>query len=127
MSKTPVSMLQEYMAQNNRPQPEYAIVKQTVGTHLPSFTFRVTCGAVSAHGVASNKKDAKHSAAQEILKLIIPPSKADLKMLDSTFIKRPVQNDSRSSPKAVISSNENIFVNTVGMLNVSSNNISSSL
>lgn len=64
MSKTPVSILQEFMIKKGC-CPQYDLLpSEGLGTHLPTFHYQVTAGTVVAIGKARSKKDAKHEAAK---------------------------------------------------------------
>lgn len=69
MSKTPVSILQEYCARISA-VPQYDLVVNGVGTHDPLFKYRLTVCEVTAYGSGKSKKEAKHDAAREALTLL---------------------------------------------------------
>lgn len=69
MSKTPVSLLQEYTAQHRLSTPDYTFYD--VGHSLtPQFKCIVSLNNQTAEAVASNKKTAKHNAALKALQLL---------------------------------------------------------
>lgn len=69
MDKTPVSILHEIMAKNLA-TPNYELIHDGGGTHINTFTYRVTCEGLTATGVGRSKKDAKHEAAKAMLEAI---------------------------------------------------------
>nr|XP_050856164.1 interferon-inducible double-stranded RNA-dependent protein kinase activator A-like [Vespula vulgaris]XP_050856165.1 interferon-inducible double-stranded RNA-dependent protein kinase activator A-like [Vespula vulgaris]XP_050856166.1 interferon-inducible double-stranded RNA-dependent protein kinase activator A-like [Vespula vulgaris] len=69
MSKTPVSILQEMMVKKQM-IPDYELIHDGGGTHVNTFTYRVTCEGLSATGTGRSKKDAKHEAAKAMLEKI---------------------------------------------------------
>ncbi|XP_075219525.1 RISC-loading complex subunit tarbp2-like [Lycorma delicatula] len=69
MSKTPVSMLQEYCARISV-IPQYDLVINGVGTHDPLFRYKLTVCAVVVYGNGKSKKEAKHDAARQALTLL---------------------------------------------------------
>lgn len=69
MDKTPVSILHEIMAKN-LVTPNYELIHDGGGTHINTFTYRVTCEGLTATGVGRSKKDAKHEAAKAMLEAI---------------------------------------------------------
>ncbi|XP_068988366.1 protein Loquacious-like [Bombus flavifrons] len=69
MDKTPVSMLHEIMAKN-LVTPNYELIHDGGGTHINTFTYRVTCEGLTATGVGRSKKDAKHEAAKAMIEAI---------------------------------------------------------
>lgn len=68
MSKTPVSILQEYMTKRNI-MPSYEILANSegIGTHIPTFYYKVSADGLSAVGKGRSKKEAKHEAARLLL------------------------------------------------------------
>ncbi|XP_033349455.1 interferon-inducible double-stranded RNA-dependent protein kinase activator A-like [Bombus vosnesenskii] len=69
MDKTPVSILHEIMAKN-LVTPNYELIHDGGGTHINTFTYRVTCEGLTATGIGRSKKDAKHEAAKAMLEAI---------------------------------------------------------
>lgn len=69
MSKTPVSILQEFCSRNMI-NPQYDLVVNGVGTHDPIFKYKLTVNEIVVFGTGKSKKEAKHDAAREALKLI---------------------------------------------------------
>lgn len=69
MNKTPVSILQEMMVQNQI-TPNYELIHDGGGTHINTFTYKVICDGLSATGTGRCKKDAKHEAAKAMLETI---------------------------------------------------------
>lgn len=69
MSKTPVSILQEFCARNCI-VPQYDLVINGVGTHDPLFKYKLTVNEVITYGEGKSKKEAKHDAAREALTLL---------------------------------------------------------
>ncbi|XP_060822310.1 interferon-inducible double-stranded RNA-dependent protein kinase activator A-like [Bombus pascuorum] len=70
MDKTPVSILYEIMAKNLT-TPNYELIHDGGGTHINTFTYRVTCEGLTATGIGRSKKDAKHEAAKAMLEAIV--------------------------------------------------------
>ncbi|XP_071856017.1 protein Loquacious [Bombus fervidus] len=70
MDKTPVSILHEIMAKNLA-TPNYELIHDGGGTHINTFTYRVSCEGLTATGVGRSKKDAKHEAAKAMLEAIV--------------------------------------------------------
>ncbi|XP_015432541.1 PREDICTED: interferon-inducible double-stranded RNA-dependent protein kinase activator A homolog [Dufourea novaeangliae] len=69
MIKTPVSILQEMMVKKQT-VPDYELIHDGGGTHMNTFTYRVSCDGLSAIGIGRSKKDAKHEAAKAMLEAI---------------------------------------------------------
>lgn len=70
MSQSSIGVLQEYFQKNNLPAPTYTVVDQKSGTHINSFTVRVSCDSYHTDATASTKKAAKHAAASQMIKLL---------------------------------------------------------
>lgn len=69
MSKTPVSILQEYCTRHII-TPHYDLVVNGVGTHDPLFRYKLTVNDIITYGEGKSKKEAKHEAAREALTLL---------------------------------------------------------
>ncbi|XP_033220165.1 interferon-inducible double-stranded RNA-dependent protein kinase activator A homolog [Belonocnema kinseyi] len=68
MSKSPISILQEYMVKSNQSLPTYDCIEHnSVGLNDHEFKVRVKCGSLTADGRGTTKKDAKNNAAKELL------------------------------------------------------------
>lgn len=68
MSKTPVSILQELMTKRSIvPNYELLANSEGLGTHIPTFYYRVIAEPVQAVGRGRSKKEAKHEAARMAL------------------------------------------------------------
>ncbi|CAK9810237.1 Interferon-inducible double-stranded RNA-dependent protein kinase activator A [Anthophora quadrimaculata] len=112
MSKTPISILQEMMIQK-KIIPNYELIHDGGGTHMNTFTYKVTCGDFTATGTGRSKKDAKHEAANAVLKIIVehrgypqlPASESPVR----TPLPPPVPEVQRIPPDVP-------FVNAVGVL-----------
>lgn len=76
-SLDPVSELTNMCIVRAWPTPSFAEKARRGPAHLPEFIFSCTVGKHSADGVSKNKKDAKKSAAQGVLKLIDEYEKAN--------------------------------------------------
>ncbi|XP_076748609.1 RISC-loading complex subunit TARBP2 isoform X2 [Xylocopa sonorina] len=50
--------------------PNYELIHDGGGTHINSFTYRVSCDGLCADGTGRSKKDAKHEAAKAMLEAI---------------------------------------------------------
>ncbi|CAK9805152.1 Interferon-inducible double-stranded RNA-dependent protein kinase activator A [Anthophora plagiata] len=112
MSKTPVSILHEMMVQE-KILPNYELIHDGGGTHMNTFTYRVTCGNFTANGTGRSKKNAKHEAAKAVLEMIVahrgypqlPASESPVR----TPLPPPVPEVQRIPPDVP-------FVNAVGVL-----------
>lgn len=68
MSKSPISILQEYMVKSNQSLPTYDCIEHNcVGLNDHEFKVRVRCGNLTADGKGATKRDAKNNAAKELL------------------------------------------------------------
>ncbi|XP_043277006.1 RISC-loading complex subunit TARBP2-like [Venturia canescens] len=112
--KTNVSILQEMMVKKGT-QPNYDLIHDGGGTHINTFTYRVTCDGLMATGTGRCKKDAKHTAAKNMLETIA--AARSLPQLPATPVDSPVRTPLPeklpASPK--ISPNEP-FLNAIGEL-----------
>lgn len=117
MDKTPVSILHEIMAKNLA-TPNYELIHDGGGTHINTFTYRVTCEGLTATGVGRSKKDAKHEAAKAMLEAIaahrgylqLPASPAQSSV--RTPLPPTIPEVKRTPP-------DEPFINAVGALQVS--------
>uniref|UniRef100_A0A1B6EA51 DRBM domain-containing protein n=1 Tax=Clastoptera arizonana TaxID=38151 RepID=A0A1B6EA51_9HEMI len=66
-SKTPVSILQELLLRCSI-TPQYELIHNGVGTHEPVFKYKLVAGELMGFGNGKSKKEAKHDAAQNVLK-----------------------------------------------------------
>lgn len=117
MSKTPVSILQEMMVKNLS-IPAYELIHDGGGSHINTFTYRVTCDGLTATGTGRSKKDAKHEAAKAMLETIAE-HRGYLQLPAS-----PAQSPVRTPLPPVVPEVQRIppdvpFVNAVGALQVS--------
>lgn len=69
MSKTSISILQEFAAKSNTPLPVYIEICKT-GVHQNRFASQVTWNGYKAEGNGLSKKEAKQNAAKEMIELI---------------------------------------------------------
>ncbi|KAI4479360.1 hypothetical protein M0804_011145 [Polistes exclamans] len=69
MAKTPISLLQEFGMKEGF-LPEYKIISQCVADNVNVFKFQVKYKDLLAVGMALNKKQAKHNAAENMIKLV---------------------------------------------------------
>ncbi|XP_043493171.1 RISC-loading complex subunit TARBP2-like isoform X1 [Polistes fuscatus] len=114
MNKTPVSILQEMMVKKKM-IPNYDLIHDGGGTHVNTFTYRVSCEGLTATGTGRNKKDAKHEAAKAMLEKIaahraypqLPASPAQ------SPVRSPIPTVVPASPR--IPPNEP-FINAIGAL-----------
>ncbi|KAI4494379.1 hypothetical protein M0802_008871 [Mischocyttarus mexicanus] len=114
MNKTPVSILQEMMVKSKM-IPNYDLIHDGGGTHVNTFTYRVSCEGLTATGTGRSKKDAKHEAAKAMLEKIaahraypqLPASPAQ------SPVRSPIPTAIPVSPR--IPPNEP-FVNAIGAL-----------
>ncbi|KAK6622193.1 hypothetical protein RUM44_002000 [Polyplax serrata] len=67
--KTPVSMLQEHLVSIKK-IPHYELIHNGVGTHNPEFVYRVRVNELSEDGKGKSKQEAKHRAAEKMLKTL---------------------------------------------------------
>lgn len=113
-AKTNVSILQEMMVKKGT-VPNYDLIYDGGGTHINTFTYRVTCDGFVATGTGRCKKDAKHIAAKNMLETIA--AARSYPQLPATPIDSPVRTPLPeklpASPK--ISPNEP-FLNAIGEL-----------
>lgn len=116
MSKTPVSILQEMMVKMQM-IPNYELIHDGGGTHMNTFTYRVTCEGLIATGTGRSKKDAKHEAAKAMLEKIAVHRAYP--QLPASPLQSPVKQSTPSSVPASprIPPNEP-FVNAIGALQV---------
>lgn len=119
MSKTPVSALQEYMVKNVLGIPVYDLVAEKTGTQFPSFTYRVKCGEHYSLGTASTKKQAKHNAARELIKCLTAVNDSGSLLKKSITTNNTTQINSYYKPQSNAIAENEVFVNSVGKLNVS--------
>ncbi|XP_065224030.1 RISC-loading complex subunit tarbp2-like [Planococcus citri] len=70
-SRTPASVLQEFCV-HRKITPVYEIDDDNSPTHLKKFICQVTCDTYTAIGEGRSKKEAKHAAAEKMLKIIRP-------------------------------------------------------
>lgn len=117
MNKTPVSILQEMMVKNLS-IPTYELIHDGGGSHINTFTYRVTCDGLIATGMGRSKKDAKHEAAKAMLETIAE-HRGYLQLPAS-----PAQSPVRTPLPPVVPEVQRIppdvpFVNAVGALQVS--------
>lgn len=95
--------------------PNYDLIHDGGGTHVNTFTYRVSCEGLTATGTGRNKKDAKHEAAKAMLEKIaahraypqLPASPAQ------SPVKSPIPTAIPASPR--IPPNEP-FINAIGAL-----------
>ena len=85
-SKTPVSVLQEMMTKKHC-IVTYELIHDGGGSHENTFAYKVECDGLSAVGTGRFKKEAKHNAAEEMLKKI----SSGLLQLTGTLIQSPVR------------------------------------
>lgn len=114
MNKTPVSILQEMMVKKQI-VPDYELVHDGGGTHINTFTYKVTCDGLSANGTGRSKKDAKHEAAKAMLEAIAVDK--GYPQLTAT----PTQSPVRTPLPPTIPESEKLppnvpFVNAIGVL-----------
>ncbi|XP_077978656.1 interferon-inducible double-stranded RNA-dependent protein kinase activator A homolog [Glandiceps talaboti] len=65
-SKTPISILQELCTKRSL-TPIYDLIACEGAAHQPKFVYRVTVGEYTANGEGTSKKQAKHTAAENVL------------------------------------------------------------
>jgi len=81
LTKSPISVLQEFCAQRGMMTPTYDLIANegNLGAaHEPLFVYRVVVGEIVATGKGSSKKKAKHCAAQEALKVVASAAGQDM-------------------------------------------------
>lgn len=69
MSKTPITVLQEICLKNFKTNPSYTVIADGSGFDK-LFAYKVTAFDESATGYGTSKKDAKHEAAVQMLRLL---------------------------------------------------------
>jgi len=113
LNKTPASIVQEYAAKN-RLVPQYDLIHNGVAHSKVSFKYSLTLDDYVAVGDGSSKKEAKHVAALNLLKLMIDDKP---QLLNTEFKQWDFDNH------VVSPFDNNIKVNAVGKLNdICSNN-----
>lgn len=119
MNKTPVSILQEMMVKNGT-TPNYELIHDGGGTHVNTFTYRVTCDTLVATGTGRCKKDAKHEAAKSMLEAIAVHR--NYPQLPASPAQSPVRTPISTVPTAAERPSPNTpFQNSIGSLQVSEN------
>uniref|UniRef100_A0A0A9ZIW5 Interferon-inducible double stranded RNA-dependent protein kinase activator A A n=1 Tax=Lygus hesperus TaxID=30085 RepID=A0A0A9ZIW5_LYGHE len=68
-SKTPVTILQELLLKK-KINPTYNLILNGGGTHEPIFKYEVAAADQTAIGTGKSKKEAKHNAANELLRIM---------------------------------------------------------
>jgi len=66
----PIGRLQEHAQAKGGSSPQYQVLEAVGESHCPKFTMQVKYGVLTAEGVATNKKQAKHEAARVMLAII---------------------------------------------------------
>ncbi|XP_026823259.1 interferon-inducible double-stranded RNA-dependent protein kinase activator A homolog isoform X2 [Rhopalosiphum maidis] len=113
LNKTPASIVQEYAAKN-RLVPQYDLIHNGISHSKISFKYSLTMDNYVAVGEGSSKKEAKHVAALNLLKLMIDDKP---QLLNTDFKQWDFDNH------VVSPFDNNIKVNAVGQLNdICSNN-----
>ncbi|XP_033342633.2 protein Loquacious isoform X1 [Megalopta genalis] len=115
--KTPISILQEKLIKCANSLPVYTEIASTVEFQETKFTNQCTWNEYKVKGVGTTKKEAKQSAAQEMINLLsskgiisIPCSTTENEKEDET----PSQSSMNSSNSSA--SSQGTFVNYVGSL-----------
>lgn len=76
--KTEVSLLHELLSKRGK-TPNYELLQTEGETHEPTFRYKVTFGKDYGIGSASSKKQAKHQAARDLLRIFgVDVTKFDL-------------------------------------------------
>ncbi|KAL4120859.1 hypothetical protein QTP88_013473 [Uroleucon formosanum] len=107
LNKTPASIVQEYAAKN-RLVPQYDLIHNGVSHSKVSFKYSLTLDDYVAVGEGSSKKEAKHVAALNLLKIMIDNKP---QLLNTDFKQWDFDNH------VVSPFDNNIKVNAVGQLN----------
>ncbi|XP_060868447.1 interferon-inducible double-stranded RNA-dependent protein kinase activator A [Metopolophium dirhodum] len=107
LNKTPASIVQEYAAKN-RLVPQYDLIHNGVSHSKVSFKYSLTLDDYVAVGDGSSKKEAKHVAALNLLKIMIEDKP---ELLNTDFKQWDFDNH------VVSPFDNNIKVNAVGQLN----------
>jgi len=107
LNKTPASIVQEYAAKN-RLVPQYDLIYNGVSHSKVSFKYSLTLDDYVAVGDGSSKKEAKHVAALNLLKIMINDKP---ELLNTDFKQWDFDNH------VVSPFDNNIKVNAVGQLN----------
>lgn len=119
MNKTPVSILQEMMVKKQT-VPNYELIHNGGGTHINVFTYQVSCDGLTATGTGRSKKDAKHEAAQAMLKAIA--AHRGYPQLPASPAQSPLRTPLPPTVPEVQRIPPNVpFVNAIGALQVSNN------
>ena len=113
-SKKPVTILQEMMTKKNC-IVTYDLIHNGNQTHENLFVYKVECDGLSAEGSGRVKKDAKHKAAEAMLKLISEQSNL-LQITATSDDVSPVQASMSTNMSQLL---PNVpFFNAVGQLKV---------
>ncbi|XP_060848851.1 uncharacterized protein LOC132928298 isoform X2 [Rhopalosiphum padi] len=107
LNKTPASIVQEYAAKN-RLVPQYDLIHNGISHSKVSFKYSLSMDDYVAVGEGSSKKEAKHVAALNLLKLMIDDKP---QLLNTDFKQWDFDNH------VVSPFDNNIKVNAVGQLN----------
>jgi len=107
LNKTPASIVQEYAAKN-RLVPQYDLIHNGVSHSKVSFKYSLTLDDYVAVGDGTSKKEAKHVAALNLLKIMIDDKP---QLLNTDFKQWDFDNH------VVSPFDNNIKVNAVGQLN----------
>jgi len=107
LNKTPASIVQEYAAKN-RLVPQYDLIHNGVSHSKVSFKYSLSLDDYVAVGDGSSKKEAKHVAALNLLKIMIEDKP---QLLNTDFKQWDFDNH------VVSPFDNNIKVNAVGQLN----------
>lgn len=107
LNKTPASIVQEYAAKN-RLVPQYDLIHNGISHSKVSFKYSLTLGDYVAVGDGTSKKEAKHVAALNLLKIMIDDKP---ELLNTDFKQWDFDNH------VVSPFDNNIKVNAVGQLN----------
>ncbi|XP_063990525.1 interferon-inducible double-stranded RNA-dependent protein kinase activator A homolog B-like isoform X2 [Diachasmimorpha longicaudata] len=114
MQKTPTSVLQEMMVKKGV-VPNYELIHDGGGSHENTFTYKVMCDGLFAEGTGRCKKDAKHTAAANMLDTIVKHQ--GLLSLPASPAKFPVRSPPlRPKPESYIQDPNGPFVNAIGAL-----------
>lgn len=84
--KTEVSLLHELLSKRGK-TPTYELLQTEGETHEPTFRYKVTFGQDYGMGTASSKKQAKHQAARDLLRIFgVDVTKFDLPAKDQDTV-----------------------------------------
>lgn len=120
MSKTPISVLMEYLTLKRLKAPVFEEIERYGPAHQPIFRIRVISNGVKAEGEGNSKQDAKQKAVQNLLVILgVKYNSSDVKCVNEQNIAADKVRDvsrksSTSSEESVL--DEEVNFNAIGAL-----------